>query len=51
MTAGNSFNSNSNFYAQDSVGFGSHLTGGNTGGYAYLAELMVKRLLRYTTSY
>ena len=50
LTLGNGFNSNNNFYLNDGA-FGSHLITGNTGGYAYLAELMVSRCLRYTTSF
>ena len=48
LTYGNSFNSSGNFY--EAVGT-SHLTNGNTGGYAYLAELLIKRCLRYSAVY
>lgn len=50
LTAGNSFNGNQNFYKQDGA-FGSHLIDGFTGGYAYISELLIKRCLRYATSY
>ena len=50
LTSGNSFNNNGNFYRQDGAA-GSHLTTGNTGGYAYISELLIKRCLRYSTTY
>lgn len=48
LTAGNSFSGNANLYESDGT---SHLNPGSSGGYAYLAELLVKRCLRYTVSY
>jgi hypothetical protein len=48
LTAGNSFSGNTNLYE---TGGTSHLNGGSSGGYAYLAELLVKRCLRYGVSY
>jgi hypothetical protein len=50
LTVGNSFNSNQNFYRLDGAS-GSHLIDGFTGGYAYISELLIKRCLRYSTSY
>ncbi len=50
LTSGNSFNGNNNFYLLDGAS-GSHLTAGYSGGYAYLAELLIKRCLRYSESY
>ena len=50
LTSGNSFNGNNSFYLLDGAS-GSHLTAGYSGGYAYLAELLVKRCLRYSASY
>lgn len=48
LTSGNSFNSNQSLYESGGT---SHLQTGKTGGYAYLAELLVKRCLRYGASY
>jgi hypothetical protein len=50
LTNGNSFNGNTAFYLLDGAS-GSHLTAGYSGGYAYLAELMITRCLRYSVSY
>jgi hypothetical protein len=50
LTTGNSFNSNNNFYRIDGE-LGVHMVNGFTGGYSYLAELLVNRCLRYQSSY
>ena len=51
LTAGNSYSGNASFYYINlPIGDdkGSHLITGFTGGYSYLAELLVKRCLRYS---
>jgi hypothetical protein len=48
LTAGNSFSGNTNLYESGGT---SHLSAGSSGGYAYLAELLIKRCLRYNVSY
>jgi hypothetical protein len=48
LTAGNSFSGNTNLYESGGT---SHLNGGSSGGYAYLAELLINRCLRYNVSY
>jgi hypothetical protein len=50
MSAGNAFNGNQDFYATDGSD-GAHLKQGQTGGYAYISELLIKRCLEYPTSY
>lgn len=50
MTSGGNGFSNTNLYYIDGTQ-GSHLTIGQTGGYAYLGELLIKRCLRYSTTY
>jgi len=46
LTSGNSFNGNRSFYTIDG-GNGVHMEPGQTGGYSYLSELMIKRCLEY----
>ena len=48
LTGGNSFNNYANLYAPDGA---SHLSVGSSGGYSYLAELLIKRCLRYSAVY